>query len=178
MSRARRPGRAPALVVAAGLLGALAAGCSGASGDASGRGDGRTADPGTSGWVEGATAESVSRTLHVEIPSTATGAVAAHRRGFQDDGLILSFVLPAEAVDPFLTQLDPDRPLRLREQPFAAEATPATPFARLGLPEPDLLSKVREGQVCGPCKGDLNWLKVAVAQINERSSRVYLRGVD
>lgn len=92
--------------------------------------------------------------------------------------MILSFVLPAEAVDSFLTQLKPEQPLRLRAQPFAAEATPATPFARLGLPEPDSLPKVREGQVCAPCKGDLNWLKVAVAQIDERSSRVYLRGVD
>ncbi|MEU6755164.1 hypothetical protein [Streptomyces sp. NPDC046685] len=92
--------------------------------------------------------------------------------------MILSFVLPAEAVEPFLAQLKPEHPLRLREQPFAAEAEPATPFARLGLPEPDSLPKVREGQVCAPCKGDLNWLKVAVAQIDERSSRVYLRGVD
>ncbi|MFD8882533.1 hypothetical protein ACFV0H_08415 [Streptomyces erythrochromogenes] len=177
MIRARRQGPALALAVATVLLGALAAGCSGASGG-SGREGGRSADPGTSNWVEGATTESVARTLHVEIPSTATGALAAHRSGFQDDGLILSFVLPAEAVEPFLTQLRPEQPLRLREQPFAAEATPATPFARLGLPEPDSLPKVREGQVCAPCKGDLNWLKVAVAQIDERSSRVYLRGVD
>ncbi|MEU4355048.1 hypothetical protein [Streptomyces virginiae] len=177
MIRARRPGRAPALAMAAVLLGALAAGCSGASGG-SGREGGRSADPGTSDWVEGATAESIARTLHVEVPSTATQTAAAHRRGFQDDGLILSFVLPAEAVDSFLTQLKPEQPLRLREQPFAAEATPATPFARLGLPEPDSLPKVREGQVCAPCKGDLNWLKVAVAQIDERSSRIYLRGVD
>lgn len=177
MIRARRPGRAPALAVATVLLGALAAGCSGASGG-SGREGGRSADPGASDWVEGATAESVARTLHVEVPSTATQTAAAHRRGFQDDGLILSFVLPAGAVDPFLTQLHPEQPLRLREQPFTAEAIPATPFARLGLPEPDSLPKVREGQVCAPCKGDLNWLKVAVAQIDERSSRVYLRGVD
>ncbi|WP_327262943.1 hypothetical protein OG444_16760 [Streptomyces sp. NBC_01232] len=174
MIPAHPPGRSPVLAVAAIVLAALAAGCSGGGG---GEG-GRAAAPGPSDWVEGATTESVARTLHVEIPSTATGAVAAHRRGFQDDGLILSFVLPAEAVDSFLTQLKPEQPLRLREQPFAAEATPATPFARLGLPEPDSLPKVREGQVCAPCKGDLNWLKVAVAQIDERSSRVYLRGVD
>ncbi|WP_146228386.1 hypothetical protein [Streptomyces sp. CG 926] len=159
------------------LLGALAAGCSGTSGS-SGREGGRSPDPGTSEWVEGATAESIARTLHVEVPSTATHTAAAHRKGLQDDGLILSFVLPAEAVEPFLTQLKPEQPLRLRAQPFAAEATPATPFARLGLPEPDSLPKVREGQVCAPCKGDLNWLKIAVAQIDVRSSRVYLRGVD
>ncbi|MGW7329122.1 hypothetical protein ACWGIU_11140 [Streptomyces sp. NPDC054840] len=177
MIGAQRPGRAPALAVAAVVLGALAAGCSGASGGSDGDG-GRSTDRGTSDWVEGATAESIAQTLHVEVPSTATHTAAAHRRGFQDDGLILSFVLPAEAVEPFLTQLKPEQPLKLREQPFAAEATPATPFARLGLPEPDSLPKVTEGQVCAPCKGDLNWLKVAVAQIDERSSRVYLRGVD
>ncbi|MFD0355203.1 hypothetical protein ACFVHW_15915 [Streptomyces sp. NPDC127110] len=173
MIRPRRPRRARALGLAAVLLGALAAGCSGVPGEA-----GRSADTGFSSWEEGATVDSVAQTLHVDVPPTATRTAAAHRRGHQDDGLILSFVLPAEAVDPFLAQLNPERPLRLREQPFIAEATPTTPFARLGLPEPDSLPHVREGQVCAPCEGDLNWLKVAVAQIDERSSRVYLRGVD
>ncbi|MFJ8011027.1 hypothetical protein [Streptomyces sp. NPDC096339] len=122
--------------------------------------------------------DSVAQALRVVVPSTATGTAAARRNGFQDDGLIMSFLLPRDAVDPFLSRLKPERPLRLREQPFAAEATPATPFAHLGLPEPDSLPQVREGQVCAPCEGGLNWLKVAVAQIDAHSSRVYLQGVD
>ncbi|MCX5013321.1 hypothetical protein OG765_20345 [Streptomyces sp. NBC_00555] len=55
---------------------------------------------------------------------------------------------------------------------------PLIPFSHLGLPEPDLPARVREGQVCAPCEGDLNWLKVAVAQVDDRTSRVYLSGVD
>lgn len=85
MIRARRPGRAPALAVATVLLGVLAAGCSGASGGGGGEG-GRSADRGTSDWVEGATAESIARTLHVEVPSTATHTAAAHRRGSRTTG--------------------------------------------------------------------------------------------
>ncbi|MEU8760837.1 hypothetical protein [Streptomyces sp. NPDC048659] len=98
--------------------------------------------------------------------------------GFQDDGLILAFVLPTGEVDTFVAQLKPEQPLGLREQPLAHNTNASTPFSHLGLPEPDLLAPVREGQVCAPCEGDLNWLKVAVAQVDGRTSRVYLSGVD
>lgn len=128
-------------------------------------------------WVDGATVESVAKTLRVQIPSTATEAKSAYQKGLQDDGLLLSFVLPTDAVDGFLTQLKPERPLRLREQPFVGEGK-TTPFSHLGLPEPDSLAGVREGMVCAPCKGDLNALEVAVARIDDHSSRVYLSGVD
>ncbi|MEU6309925.1 hypothetical protein [Streptomyces sp. NPDC047014] len=40
------------------------------------------------------------------------------------------------------------------------------------------MSEVREGQVCGPCEGGVDWLKVAVAPVDGRSSRVYLRAAD
>lgn len=129
-------------------------------------------------WMDGVTVESVAKTLQVQMPSTATDAKAAYQKGFQDDGLLLSFVLPTEAVEGFLTQLKPERPLRLREQPFVGEGKPTTPFSHLGLPEPDSLAGVREGVVCAPCKGDLNALEVAVARVDGHSSRVYLSGVD
>ncbi|WP_432068876.1 hypothetical protein [Streptomyces sp. C10-9-1] len=49
---------------------------------------------------------------------------------------------------------------------------------RTGLPEPDLSAKVREGQVCAPCEDNLDWLKIAVTQVDARTSRVYLSGAD
>lgn len=128
--------------------------------------------------MDGVTVESVARTLQVQVPSTATEAEAAHQKGFQDDGLLLSFVLPTDAVDGFLTQLKPERPLRLRQEPLVGEGKKTTPFSHLGLPEPDSLAGVREGVVCAPCKGDLNALEVAVARVDDHSIRVYLSGVD
>lgn len=50
-------------------------------------------------WMDGVTVESVAKTLQVQMPSTATDAKAAYQKGFQDDGLLLSFVLPTEAVE-------------------------------------------------------------------------------
>jgi hypothetical protein len=161
-----------------GLLAGLLAGCAGSAAEQSGRNATRSPGRQVPYWMDGVTVESVARTLQVQLPGTATEAKAAYQKGFQDDGLLLSFVLPTEAVEGFLTQLKPERPLRLREQPFVGEGKPTTPFSHLGLPEPDLLAKVLEGQVCAPCDGDLNWLKVAVAQVDDRTSRVYLSGVD
>ncbi|MBT2470378.1 hypothetical protein J7E97_21510 [Streptomyces sp. ISL-66] len=129
-------------------------------------------------WVDGATVASVAKTLQVQLPAAATEAKAAHLEGLQDDGLIMAFVLPKDEVDEFVAQLKPERPLGLREQPLARSTNPSTPFSHLGLPEPDLLARVREGQVCAPCEDNLNWLKVAVAQVDDRTSRVYLSGVD
>ncbi|MFJ3201691.1 hypothetical protein [Streptomyces sp. NPDC086989] len=162
----RRPGLVGAVVGVVALLG----GCSGVGG---GR-DVRDAPH----WEEGATVVSVAQTLQVQVPATATDARAARHKGFQDDGLILAFVLPTDEVDGFLDRLRPERPLRLGEKPWAGEGEPATPFAHLGLPEPESLANVREGQVCAPCKDELDWLKVAVARADDRSSRVYLHGVD
>ncbi|MFJ8668230.1 hypothetical protein [Streptomyces sp. NPDC093600] len=118
--------------------------------------------------------------------STGTGSPAvdrssgqaAHLEGLQDDGLIMAFVLPTSEVDEFVTQLKPEEPLSLRKRPLARNMNPSTPFSHLGLPEPDLLAGVREGQVCAPCEDNLNWLKVAVARVDDRASRVYLTGVD
>ncbi|MEV7441468.1 hypothetical protein AB0O22_09995 [Streptomyces sp. NPDC091204] len=105
------------------------------------------------------------------MPETAqvSPSQASHIQGTRDRAPRFRCGPLAVAVDH--RQLKPGQPLRLRAQPFAAEATPAAPFARLGLPEPDSLCNVREGQVFALCKGDLNWLDVAVAQIDERSSR-------
>ncbi|MEE1791112.1 hypothetical protein PUR28_10080 [Streptomyces sp. BE308] len=77
-------------------------------------------------------------------------------------------------MDEFVARLKPEAPLGLRERPLARRTNPSTPFSHLGLPEPDLLARVREGQVCAPCEDNLNWLKVAVVQVDDRTSRVHL----
>ncbi|MEU7555198.1 hypothetical protein AB0B01_23135 [Streptomyces sp. NPDC044571] len=129
-------------------------------------------------WVDGATVESVAKTLQVQVPATATEAKAAHLNGLQDDSLILAFVLPTAEVDGFVAGLKPEAPLRLREQPLTFDSDATAPFTHLGLPAPDLLGHVREGQICAPCKGDLNWLKISVASVDGQNSRIYLSGVD
>ncbi|MFE2283304.1 hypothetical protein ACFXDJ_03915 [Streptomyces sp. NPDC059443] len=170
--------RHPLLVAGVGLLAGLMAGCMGATAEQGGQNVSRSPGRQVPYWMDGVTVESVANALHVQMPSTATEAKAAYQKGFQDDGLLLSFVLPTAAVDGFLTQLKPERPLHLREQPFVGEGKATTSFSHLGLPEPDSLAGVREGVVCAPCKGDLNALEVAVARVDDNSSRVYLRGVD
>ncbi|MEU3050487.1 hypothetical protein [Streptomyces sp. NPDC006984] len=158
------------------VLTALVAGCSGAAESrtpATDRSSGQV-----SHWVDTATVESVAETLHVRIPATATEAKAAHLAGLQDDGLIMAFVLPTAEVDAFVAQLKPEEPLSLRKQALARNTNPSTPFSHLGLPEPDLSAKVREGQVCAPCEDNLDWLKIAVTQVDARTSRVYLSGAD
>ncbi|MFF4456374.1 hypothetical protein [Streptomyces goshikiensis] len=161
-----------------GLLAGLLVGCMGPTAEQGDRNVSRSPGRQVPYWMDGVTVESVAKTLQVQVPSTATEAKAAYQKGFQDDGLLLSFVLPTGAVDGFLTQLKPERPLRLREQPFVGEGKTTTPFSHLGLPEPESLAGVREGVVCAPCEGDLNTLEVAVARVDDHDSRVYLRGVD
>ncbi|WMX44395.1 hypothetical protein RGF97_05350 [Streptomyces roseicoloratus] len=158
------------------LTALLVAGC---SGTAENRTPAADRSPGqVSHWVDTATVESVAETLHVQVPATATEAKAAHLAGLQDDGLIMAFVLPTAEVDDFVAQLKPEEPLSLREQPLARNTNPSTPFSHLGLPEPDLSAKVREGQVCAPCEDDLDWLKIAVTKVDAHTSRVYLSGAD
>ncbi|WP_449485528.1 hypothetical protein [Streptomyces avidinii] len=122
--------------------------------------------------------ESVAAALRVRVPATASESKAARLEGLQDDGLIMAFVLPSGEVDEFVAGLKPERPLGLRAEPLARSTNPSTPFSHLGVPEPDLLPGVREGQVCAPCEEGLDWLKVAVARVDDRTSRVYLIGAD
>jgi hypothetical protein len=129
-------------------------------------------------WGEGTTPESVSGQLHLEIPADATDRRAAHQKGLQDDGLLLAFTLPAAKADAFLTRLAPEQELTSRDAPLPDPAKPMTPFAHLGLTEPETLPDVRQGQVCAPCDGDLNSLWIAVHRLDAANSRVYLRGVD
>ncbi|MEU8546363.1 hypothetical protein AB0C81_05075 [Streptomyces roseoverticillatus] len=162
----------------AAVLAGLVAGCGGATAH-----DGAKDAPRSPGrqvpyWLDGATPSAVAQQLHVTVPATATEAKAAHQKGFQDDGLLLAFVLPSSEVDGFVARLAPERPLRTRQDPVAGAVKPTTPFAHLGLPEPETLPGVREGQVCAPCEGELNSLGVAVVRAGEGTSRVYLRGTD
>ncbi|MFV0129224.1 hypothetical protein ACLGI4_16200 [Streptomyces sp. HMX112] len=129
-------------------------------------------------WDERATPATVSERMGVTVPAGAADRRAAHQHGFQDDGLLLAFTLPTAEVDAFVRRLRPERDLRTREEPRRDPVAPATPFARLGLPEPDTLPRVLEGQVCAPCDGDLNALRVAVHQLGGDSSRVYLSAID
>ncbi|MGW9451916.1 hypothetical protein [Streptomyces sp. NPDC055632] len=164
------------LVGGVAVLTGLVAGCSESAGN---RGPAVDRSSGqVSRWAAGATVESVAGALHVRLPPTATEAKAARLEGLQDDGLIMAFVLPTAEVDGFVAQLDPEEPLTLRERPLARNTNPSTPFSHLGLPEPDLSAKVREGQVCAPCKENLDWLKIAVTRVDAHTSRVYLSGAD
>ncbi|ULR54653.1 hypothetical protein [Streptomyces deccanensis] len=129
-------------------------------------------------WDDKATPTTVSRQLNIDLPPKATDKRAARQNGFQDDGLLLVFTLPTSGVDAFVEQLGPERELRLRDEPRESVAKPMTPFSHLGLPEPESLPDVREGQVCAPCAGDVNSLTIAVHRLDGSESRVYLRAVD
>ncbi|CAM5315593.1 hypothetical protein [Streptomyces narbonensis] len=74
------------------LASLLVAGCSGAAENRTPTADRSSGQ--VSHWVDTATVESVAETLHVRMPATATETKAAHLAGFQDDGLIMAFVLP------------------------------------------------------------------------------------
>ncbi|GAB2870456.1 hypothetical protein [Streptomyces mayteni] len=160
---------APAL---SGIVLALAAlaGCSTAPAAPAGRG--------VPAWRTDATPASVSEQLGVPIPAAATDRRAAYQDGFQDDALLLAFLLPSTELDSFLLTLAPEVELNQRDEPRLPSSTPMAPFAHLGLPEPEALPDVREGQVCAPCEGQLDFLDVAVHPLDDRTSRVYLRGVD
>ncbi|MYS42841.1 hypothetical protein [Streptomyces sp. SID8499] len=118
--------------------------------------------------------------MRTTIPARATDVRAAYQKGFQDDGLLLAFTLPKEDTEAFVRELRPDSPLSHRAHALssAGDGEPTTPFAHLGLPEPEALADVTEGPVCAPCQGDLNSLSAAVHPIDAQHSRVYLRGVD
>ncbi|MFF2193261.1 hypothetical protein [Streptomyces sp. NPDC058157] len=138
-----------------------------------GCGEGAAEPPGPY-WMEGVSADAVAQHLKVELPAVATAAKAARQRG-HDDLLLLSFVLPTSDVDGFLDGLAPEHPVR-QGIPFAGETGL---FDRLGLPDPVSAPGVRETQVCAPCvKRDLDFLQLAVAPVDGKSSRVYLRAVD
>ncbi|MEU3299953.1 hypothetical protein ABZ729_09040 [Streptomyces sp. NPDC006678] len=172
-SRLKRVVLPVGVVAALCLTGPVLAACSGAT--ESGTAD-RTSE--VPGWDDKATAETVSRQMNIDLPSKAADIRAAHQNGFQDDGLLLAFTLPTSGVNAFVEQLRPERELRQRDEPRKSVAKPMTPFSHLGLPEPESLPHVQEGQVCAPCSGDLNSLAVAVHRLDDRESRVYLRAVD
>ncbi|MFJ9863136.1 hypothetical protein [Streptomyces sp. NPDC101165] len=119
--------------------------------------------------------------MNVTIPARATDLRAAYQKGFQDDGLLLAFTLPKADTEAFVRKLDPDSPLSHRAAPLssAGKGKPkTTPFAHLGLKEPEALADVTEGPVCTPCRGDLNWLNAALHPLDAQHSRVYLSGAD
>ncbi|MCF3106511.1 hypothetical protein IPZ58_33835 [Streptomyces roseoverticillatus] len=176
MKGTRRRGRRAALAGAVAVLAGLVAGCGGATAHDGARDAPRSPGRQVPYWLDDAAPPAVAQQLHVAVPAAATEVKAAHQKGFQDDGLLLAFVLPSGEVDGFVAQLAPERPLRTRQEPVAGAVKPMTPFAHLGLPEPESLPGVREGQVCAPCQGDLNFLHVAVTRAGEGTSRVYLRG--
>ncbi|HLL34309.1 MAG TPA: hypothetical protein VK545_10545 [Streptomyces sp.] len=128
-------------------------------------------------WDENATPVTVSKHMHVEVPAEATDRRAAYRHGLQDDELLLSFVLPDTGVSAFVEQLDPEEELWHRDRPLSA-ATSMNSFSHVGLKEPEALSDVREAQVCAPCDGGLNFLRITVHRLGGNTSRIYLEGSD
>jgi hypothetical protein len=172
-SRVRYVVRAAGAVATLSLTGALLGGCTAET--ESGAAD-RTSE--VPDWDDKATPATVSRQMNVDLPSKAADIRAARQNGFQDDGLLLAFTVPTSGVNGFVERLRPERELRQRDEPRESVAKPMTPFSHLGLPEPESLPDVREGQVCAPCGGDLNSLAVAVHRLDDSQSRVYLRAVD
>ncbi|MFF9620250.1 hypothetical protein [Streptomyces griseosporeus] len=131
-------------------------------------------------WENGVRFDQVAEKLGITVPATATDRKGARQRGFQDDVLLLAFVLPDAGVDGFVDALAPENPLVHRKRALTdpADYRPTTPFAHLGLPEPETLDGVLAGPVCAPCRGELDELEVVVAPLGGGRSRVYLRGVD
>ncbi|MEU3369947.1 hypothetical protein ACFYM2_16085 [Streptomyces sp. NPDC006711] len=165
-------------VLCAGALVCALAACS-SSPDASVR-DGSPGGQRIPYWVKGMTPHEVAGRLHVTIPAQATDLRAAYQKGFQDDGLLLAFTLPTPDTKAFVGKLAPASPLSHRASPLpsAKDVKPTTPFAHLGLSEPEGLADVTEGPVCSPCQGELNSLAVALHPLDAQHSQVYLRGVD
>ncbi|MFH7598330.1 hypothetical protein WDV06_25020 [Streptomyces racemochromogenes] len=128
-------------------------------------------------WREEVTVGEVVQRLQVGVPASASDLRSAYQKGFQDDALLLAFVLPTADVDAFLAQLKPQEPVKARTKSFAGPE-PVAPFAHLGLPEPDSVPGVRTAQVCAPCAGEVDFMHVAVVRLDEKSSRVYLQAVD
>ncbi|MEV5337453.1 hypothetical protein AB0K93_03070 [Streptomyces sp. NPDC052676] len=121
----------------------------------------------------------VAEDLGVSVPRAATERVGARQKGFQDDVLLLAFVLPAGEVDRFVDGLAPENELIRREKAAApAGYEPTAPFAHLGLAEPETLDGVTTGPVCAPCAGQLDSLDITVAPVGKDRSRIYLRGID
>ncbi|MEV7283994.1 hypothetical protein AB0O01_05410 [Streptomyces sp. NPDC093252] len=176
MTGPRTPPRHLTTATTVALAALTLAACGGADGSGD-RASGRQEAP---YWAEGVTFARVAELLRVTVPGTATERTAAVQRGFQDDGLLLAFVLPEAETGRFVAGLAPEQPLvRRAEAAFtAAEYRPTTPFAHLGLPEPETLDEVTTGPVCAPCGGDLNSLEVTVAPLDGDRARIYLRGVD
>ncbi|MEU3467038.1 hypothetical protein ABZ716_03880 [Streptomyces sp. NPDC006687] len=128
-------------------------------------------------WVDGVSAEEVGQRLRVPVPAAARELKAGYQKGFQEDQLLLAFVLPTADVDGFLERLKPEQPVKAGPKSFAGPQ-PVAPFAHLGLPEPDSVAGVRTGQVCAPCAGEVDFMHVAVVRVDDASSRVYLQAVD
>ncbi|MEU2711170.1 hypothetical protein [Streptomyces sp. NPDC007205] len=116
--------------------------------------------------------------MNVTLPARAADLRAAYQRGFQDDGVLLAFTLPNADTKAFIRKLRPESPLLHRNTPVTSgrEQSPTTPFAHLGLKEPETLADVTEGPVCTVCDGNLNWLNIAVHPINAQRNQVYLSG--
>ncbi|MFJ8846510.1 hypothetical protein ACIRFF_26835 [Streptomyces cyaneofuscatus] len=157
------------------VLGPALTSCSSAADGAADAADGRRQLP---YWDEKATPGSVGAQLDIELPAKAADRRAAYQHGFQDDQLLLAFTLPTSKVDAFIEQLGPERELRQRDKPRPDPVTPTAPFSHLGLEDPETLPDVLEGRICSVCDGDPNALKIAVHQLDDSTSRIYLRGVN
>ncbi|MGA5355670.1 hypothetical protein ACPCJU_25515 [Streptomyces thermodiastaticus] len=116
--------------------------------------------------------------MRVKIPAAAADLRAAYQRGFQSDNMLLAFTLPKSDMNAFIETLNLEVPLTHRDTPVNSGNgdTPTTPFAHLGLQEPDTLSDVTEGPVCTDCDGELEWLNIAVHPIDTERNQVYLSG--
>ncbi|MFE1231810.1 hypothetical protein [Streptomyces sp. NPDC058745] len=165
---AARLGRVMGAVALLGLLGA----CSTAPDDRSGGSRSRE-------WDKQAGAPEAAAFMKVDVPADATEVKGARQLNFQDDSYLLSFATSPEVAEAIGKQFEGQGPLEAKA-PLATPIPPGTPFAHLGLAEPDTLRGVRWAGVCPPCVKDeqrrhIQWIEVYLQQLDADRTRVYLR---
>ncbi|MEU6878185.1 hypothetical protein [Streptomyces sp. NPDC046712] len=158
-------------MAAAALVGLLAA-CSTGPDDRSG---GSRSEE----WDKKAGAPEAAAFMKVDVPADATEVKGARRWSFQNTSYLLAFATTPEAAEDIGKQFEGQGPLEERA-PLATPIPPGTPFAHLGLPEPDTVQGVRWAGVCPPCVKDkqrkhIQWIEVYLEKLDADRTRVYLR---
>ncbi|MBT2442528.1 hypothetical protein J7E93_20930 [Streptomyces sp. ISL-36] len=130
-------------------------------------------------WDEKAGAPEAAAFMRVDVPAGATEVKGALQVNFQDDAYLLSFATTPKAAEAIGKQFEAQEPLEVRA-PLSTPIPPGTPFAHLGLPEPDTLQGVRWAGVCPPCVDDkrrkhIAWIEVFLQKLDADRTRVYLR---
>ncbi|MET9374246.1 hypothetical protein ABZX98_08885 [Streptomyces sp. NPDC002992] len=130
-------------------------------------------------WDKKAGAPEAAAFMKVDLPAGATEVKGARQLNVQDDSYLLSFTTTPKAAEVIGKQFEGQAPLEERA-PLSTPIPPGTPFAHLGLPEPDTLQGVRWAGVCPPCVKDkqrkhIEWIEIYLQKLDADRTRVYLR---